>query len=389
MRASFNLVAELTKWQDAHDEQYNAGALIGWEVCPKINSVTLLYRDRPPRGVGSSQPEPLCPRCIGSLLGIRAVTVGIDLREYSQRKSEDQLCLSVRLEASVRKAVKILESGGILPPSEPRIYDFAGDGALVVFTSIDHYIKEDMAKLLRCPTCCNRAETGTDPANQKINRNRCPNCPNFTTERQAECEQAIQSKHETERAHFTEVVDRACSFVFALNAILGGDNIRNAGWDDYPRDQGQIPPYPVECRFALSYGDIFLRKHQIQPNNPNDISPNIQLRCSGAGLVTCSRILSVDKGNHFLLHEDLVHRLAGNGGLSSICQGQWGQKFHAALLPKSMIKSDHYRFFDVFGSHHDGPLIRALGRPYQEPHEYPIGSHHVGSIDFGPKPAGG
>lgn len=355
------ILAGLTCWQKKLEEYYNSGCRIILARCEQQNSVTMLWSDSLPLG-GVEDNEPPEPqrlgrfqKAIGALACIRAVVVGLDLREYSRREPADQLFLAVRLGASIKKAKQVLQDGGILPPQEPRIVEGTGDGALVFFTSLDHYQKEGLPDATQCSCCLGQKEKEGDPACTEWNRR----------------------KREMEAARFPEVVDQAMAFVFAVNAIISNDNARNACWTSGPGSGNRreaataLPAYPVECRFALSVGDVLLRTDEAGA-----------LKCSGGALITCSRILSSDRGSHLLIHEDLLRQLESHGGLASLCQGQWGHRLHCALLPKSVVKSDVYRFADAFGFHHDGPLLRALGCSYQEPREYHIGSHHSGSLDL-------
>jgi hypothetical protein len=174
------------------------------------------------------------------------------------------------------------------------------------------------------------------------------------------------------------MVDQAVAFVFALNAILSGDNARNARATDRadtngpPTETAPLPAYPVECRFAVSIGDVLLRTDEAGA-----------LKCTGGALITCNRILLSDQGSHFLIHNELLRQLERHGGIASLCQGQWGHRLHCALLPKAMIKGGNYQFADAFGFYHDGPLLRALGKSYHEPMQYHIGSHNIGSLRGG------
>lgn len=353
-----DITVDLTRWQKAFEEHYEAGRSILVERLTEFPAVTILHRQVSGLAGASATGDAkegrygLFQAPIGMLTRIKAVVVGLDLREYSARESEEQLLLTVRLQASIGKAIEILKQGGIIEPDEPRIIEHTGDGALVVFTSVDDY------------------RQGLDQEHDEWRRwLEAPSAENGKKEEAAKAWSKV--KRRTETSCFPQVVDQAMAFVFCLNAIIGSDNTRNAfALGPGAAQNSYVPAYPVECRFAVSYDDILLRTEK-----------GGNLKCSGGGLVTCQRILSSDHGTHLLLHAELLRQLEGHGGISSVCRGQWGHRLHHALLPQSVLKNRAYRFVDVFGFHHDGPLLRALGRDYEEAREYHIGSHNIASID--------
>lgn len=352
--------AILTSWQKPLQRAYESGQQIILESrsTGKGQRCRTLFTDlmrRTPGGDANPDNAPDPPtaspfrRAIGHLARIKAIVVGVDLREYSRREAEVQLLLTVALEASMAKTINALRLGGLLPGNEPRIVESTGDGSYLVFTSLNDYPSSDPdAWQTQGP------ETG---ASQDIRQ------------------QWSRDKEHIEDSGFARLVDHAMSFVFGLNALLGSDNAREAFRSEDAAQTGSgVAAHPVECRFAVSYDDVLLRWSLTQP---------AKLSCSGTGIVTCSRILSRDHGNHLLVHDALLRKLESRGGLSSICRGMWGHRLHGALLKDTVVKTGTYRFADLFGFYNDGPLLRALGWGHERPNQCHIGSHDLGSVDGG------
>jgi class 3 adenylate cyclase len=362
-----DILKHLTCGQEQIDGPYSSGRRIALIPCPQGAPVMLMCSETPldERDSAAKRIVDRIQEVIKPLLGIEAIAVGLDLREYSRRDPANQLLLTLMLEAGIRKTRRILEGGGILPPQEPRVVEPTGDGALVFFTALDHYDSRGLPEAQSC-TQCRRAPK--------------------RSEHDWPCSLWHLRKRTIEADHFLEAVDRAMAFVFALNAIVSNDSNRCADPASLPRSGasaagGSTPPaYPVECRFAVTWGEVLLRTDEGRA-----VLYTLgggALRCSGNALITCNRILMTDKGSHFLIHDDLLRKLEPHGGLASVCQGQWRHRLHCALLPKSTVKSGAYQFADAFGFYDDGPLLRALGNPYQEPREYYIGSHDIRSIQL-------
>jgi len=184
-----------------------------------------------------------------------------------------------------------------------------------------------------------------------------------------------------------EVAGWAVSFVFTLNAILHNDNTNQIFTDDSELSSGRHPTFPIECRYAMSYDDVLLledltRTHLAshQEDREEDILNN--LNCIGNAMVTCSRILSTDHGNHFLVDNNLLQMIASCGGLEKLCGGQWGQRLHLTLMNDVKVKSGVFRYADAFGYYHDRLLMDAIRKIHQRCETYHIGSHNIGSLDL-------
>jgi len=301
----------------------------------------------------------------GFLPGARALVVGMDIREYSRRKPEHQMFLTMNLHIAIRKAVQLLQDTLSSPDYEPRIVVQTGDGALVVFTALDQdpfFQDPKLAALLKETENDFSTIKSFDAATTKLKRAE-KKVVKFEKERKTMVEREIYA-----------VAERAISFVFIMNALLATDNAREGFVaDTSPGIASALehPVFPLECRFAISFGEVMLL---------NDV--NETLNCVGAGMVTCARILAADHGKHFLIDYELLKLLEKNGGLKSICRGRWGHRLHSALLAESKIKSGHFRYADVFGFYNDGPLMHGLSRGNEAPVLYHIGSHDISTIDM-------
>lgn len=272
---------------------------------------------------------------LGILPCVRSIIVGTDIQEYSRRKPQQQLFMTLCLYACVTRAAELLRDAGILSREEPRVTVQTGDGAYAVFTFLDAF------DVFRKP----------DPA--------------FPEREYA------AKKHQAESRYLPHVAEQAFSFVFALNALVHSENVRQ-GFVDEPRDrrQSESPVFPLSVRYAMSFEDVLLM-----------LDVNESLNCVGSGMITCNRILSADHGNHFLVQDALLRELQRYGGLDAVGDRQWGQRLHHTLLPETRVKSSHVRYADVFGFHNDRPLLRAQGRPHAERAVLSIGSHDVGSLE--------
>jgi hypothetical protein len=335
----------------------------------------------------SAYPVPgLCEGTARSDLGIiptvKAIVVGLDIREYSRRSPEQQLFLTLNLHASIHKAIRLLQRAGICSLfGEPRIIVQTGDGAHVVFTFIDAFNPFEAAR--RWKVNCGalkqleekRKKLEEEPRDGVKPKDRQHALEKNREESQIEkkkIDQYAREKEQQEANYFPHAIWQAMSFVFTLNGIMNGDNTRQSFYFEDPKSK-IIPAFPLECRFAMSYEDVLLL---------SDISGN--LNCVGKGMVTCARILSTDHGNHFLIQEQLLNALARHGGLLAVGGGLWENRLHYTMLEEARIKHAGFRYANVFGFYRDGPLLPAIGRLHDPPKTYQIGSHDLRTIDIHP-----
>lgn len=285
---------------------------------------------------------------LGLLPRARAITVGLDIREYSRRLPEQQLFLSMCLYTAINRAIELLRRAGMIDPDEPRVTVQTGDGALVVFTSVSSFNPISRMEGIKY-----------DP--EDIEKN---------TMTDAELSYA-QEKRKTELKSLPHLAEQAFSFVFALNCLMDNENKRQGF---FVKPSGGHPPvavFPVSVRYAMSYDNVLLM-----------FDVNKALNCVGGGMVTCHRILSTDHGNHFLIEECLLRALDPVGGMNGVGGGVWEQRLHFAILQEAKVKSGTFRYADVFGFHSDGPLLRVQGRHHAPHGQFHIGSHDVGAIDL-------
>ncbi len=293
-----------------------------WRACSRI-----------PRG--TTEEDIKDRQGLGILPCVRSIIVGTDIQEYSRRRPQQQLFMTLCLYACVKRAVDLLRDAGILSREEPRVTVQTGDGAYAVFTFLDAF----------------NVFCRPDPG---------PGERDYAAK-----------KRQAEARYLPHVAEQAFSFIFALNALLHSENVRQ-GFVDEPRDRrpSEAPVFPLSVRYAMSFEDVLLM-----------LDVNGSLNCVGSGMITCNRILSADHGNHFLVQDALLRELQRYGGLDAVGDRQWGQRLHHSLLPETRVKSSHVRYADVFGFHDDRPLLRAQGRPHAERAVLSIGSHDVGSLE--------
>ena len=317
--------------QKAILSDYNKGYTIRFKDGPSVRSMypgtDNAYR------ILESENDPFC--------SAKAIVVGIDLREYSRRVAAKQLFLTLTLHANIDRAISTLRDVGLLPQYEPRIIIQTGDGAYVVFFSPD-----EVERIVR----------PTDRSKQT------------RSESQASYSTATVSKS---AVTFQTVATYAFSFLFTVNTLMEHDNVRNGFVDETPGkgDVDDFPVFPAYPRFAVSYDEVLLLA---------DI--NSSLNCVGNGMVTCSRILSTDKGNHLLVHDKLIKELLLTGGLEKLGNRAWEQVLHEATLHDIKVKTGTFRFADVFGHYSDHPILHALGWQNQPATRYQIGSHDLSAL---------
>ena len=184
------------------------------------------------------------------------------------------------------------------------------------------------------------------------------------------CRRLVNKQNEKHRGQVYEVAGWAFSFIFALNAVLAEDNARQRFKDDSQRSRDSFPTFPIECRYAVSFDDVYLLANDLY-EEPN---------CVGNAIVTCARIVSNDHGNHLLVDHNLMRELEPHGGINGLRGGIWKQKLHHSLLSEVKIKSGSFRYADVFGFYNDDPLMQSKRRTNTAGKQIHIGSHDVNTL---------
>jgi hypothetical protein len=348
-----DLMNEIVKWRENLMGAYAGGRRLHFvEKRPEgRGSVWLAFSAIPTSQFGTD--DSAC-RPLGVLPCVKAITVGIDVREYSRRLPEQQLFITMCLYSAIKRSVDLLRKAGLMEPDEPRVTMQTGDGALVVFTAASAF-----------NPIATKPEIPVPAGNPKVG-------DILTMEMPVEARNYAKKRHDLEARSLPSIADQALSFVFAVNTLLENENKRQ-GFLSYSAS-GQAPSavFPVSVRYAMSYDDVLLM-----------LDVNDALNCVGRGMITCSRILATDHGNHFLVDENLLRALSPVAGINDLVGGIWDQRLHSAMLQDTQVKTNTVRFADVFGFHSDGPVLKALGRhaaPRQMVH---IGSHDIGAIDRG------
>jgi hypothetical protein len=302
-------------------------------------------------------------RCHGVIPSMKAIIVGLDIREYSKRKPEEQLLLTMKLHITVEKTLAVLRKASLIRYEEPLIKIQTGDGAFIVFSLLDAFDPSTELKNV------------VNKTKGKIEHVNLTN--DFWRKAEVDVTDIIWNGRKKESDWLPRAASDAFSFIFALNTILGDTNALQGsvaslpGSDDYDKSFA-VKAFPVECRFAVSYEDVLLL-----------LDFNGQLNCVGSGMVNCARILSTDSGNHLLVDNDLIKGMERHGGLTSLAGGLWGHRLHCTVLDEMKVKSGQFRYADVFGFYNDRPLLQAFGRQHQEPLTHHIGSHNLLSIKSG------
>jgi hypothetical protein len=277
--------------------------------------------------------------------GLPAVVVGIDIREWTRRDFAVQSFMTANLHKNIKKVIHLLHAGGLIDYYDPLKISYTGDGAIIIFG-------------------------GDKSENPMTKANVCKNTP------QHKClgkdGEICIAKEETFLIDERTIL-AALSFVFSFNAISQQDNIgkRFIHASGTTRERDYAPLY---LRYAISYGHVIPILDAFE-----------SLQFVGAPLVTSSRILSTDHGNHFLIDARLLHEMDKYGGISCIGNNNrstsWDQELFVSELPDKKVKSAFFRYADVVGHHGDGPLLLSLGKTTVSPMRYQIGSHDTGVID--------
>jgi hypothetical protein len=281
------------------------------------------------------------------IYGTPAVVVGIDIREWTRRESAVQSFMTANLNKNIRKVLEQLHRGGIIGFCDPINVSYTGDGAIIIFGG--PWSENPSLKRIHCtqlqPHKCLDHKNGGD--------------------------QCIQNKEPFPCDEST--IFAALSFVFSFNALMQQDNLGKR-FNHTPGTTREHGYTPLHLRYAVSFGPII---------PIIDAFDNLQF--VGAPLVTCSRILSTDHGNHFLIDAKLLHEMNKYGGISNIGKSKrstnWDQELLVSELPDRQVKSGFFRYADVVGHHGDGPLLLALGKTTVNPVRYQIGSHDVRAFD--------
>jgi hypothetical protein len=286
--------------------------------------------------------------------GKEAVVLGIDIKEWTRRDWAIQTIISANLYELISRVSRILKEDGILGENDPIHIAHTGDGAMVVFVEHDNSHERGMTRCKwennNMKNCCLTPEW--DPQN-------CYFDPRI---------------HDVDRSISKNIILKALSFLFSLNAIIQQDNFSEKFKVERKGGNQRYQYLPLYLRYALSMGRVF-------PviNTYND------LECIGNPMVTSNRILSTDHGNHFLVDRKLLNEMNKYGGIQSIGseteQFNWNQSLMISELPEKQIKNDVFRYVDIVGFHEDGPLLRALKKGNLQPKKYQIGSHDVRAID--------
>jgi hypothetical protein len=285
---------------------------------------------------------------------IKAIVVGIDIREYSRRQIEQQLFITTNLFIAVKQAIDLLVKAGIISNGEPLITVQTGDGAYVVFSFLNNYSVSGKYKL----------------STQAIK---------FLEKLPSRISHEIKIIANQEIIHADEVAGWAFSFILTLNCILKEYNVKQQFKYGCESKNKFYPTFPIECRYAMSYNDVLLME-DLTKEKIADSKVHDNLHCVGNAMITCARILSTDRGNHFLVDTNLLNLLGMTGGLAKLCGGEWGQKLNQSVLEDLNIKGEIFRYANVFGSYNDSFLLNALHRIHLKSESYDIGSHDVNSL---------
>ncbi len=273
------------------------------------------------------------------------VVAGLDIREWTKRNPSGQLIVAAIMNSCILHALRILQTEGLFTKEDPLLVVPTGDGAYVVFDAGAD--EEESSKKEK------EERKIVEELNEQSIKER--------QERLQKLQQATEDR--------LEAIQKALSFVLIVNAFFVEQNARgrSCAWGIQDEETSVLPIYP---RFALTLDRMLLC-----------IDVKEKLNAIGPAMVTCGRILSSDHGNHFLVHDWLMHECDLYGGLARVAScaglGDWDAHFHCAELPEKQIKSGRFRYADVFGHYSDGPLLRLHGIRSVKPMEYQIGSHDI------------
>lgn len=268
---------------------------------------------------------------------IDGIVVGIDVREWTKRGVAGQVIVAAILNACAVQTVEMFREHGLFDKYDPLLLVPTGDGMYVVFV-IDASIGQ---QLQIWKDHGKKSETG----------------PN-------EEERIEVAKVET--------TAKALSFILTLNTLLAQHNARRTF------DDSQLP---TEEKGTMGITPIYPRFSIVSDKILPCVDINDNLNAIGPGMVTCSRILGTDKGNHFLVHDKLLHECDRAGGIAAVAGrvglGDWKANLHFSEIPEIPVKSGKFRYADVFGHYSDAPLLRMQGMSSVRPKQYHIGSHDV------------
>lgn len=281
--------------------------------------------------------------------GYPAVVVGIDIREWSRRDFAIQSLMTVNLHKNIKTTLDHLRKSGLINFHDPMSIQYTGDGAILIFGG--ELSENPGARSIDCKKEPKYTCLDSDP---NLDLNVCMIKP-------ASFDSDLQS------------IFGALSFVFSFNALSQWDNIGQK----YIHASGATREHsyaPLYLRYAISTGNVFPVLDAFD-----------QLQFVGAPLVTCSRILSTDHGNHFLVDARLLHEMNKYGGISKIGTGHpstcWDQELIISEFPEKQVKTGYFRYADIFGHHSDKPLLQSLGKTTITPGRFQIGSHDTRVVD--------
>ncbi len=315
--------------------------------------------------------------------------VGLDIREWTRRDHASQLIVATIANSCVVHAVDILHEHGLFTKDDPLFALPTGDGVYMVFDAgedleadgaqVGHEEREAVTELVEAIRKREEAQAHFDP---KQSKTAATLANAITAEKEAkERFDSVSGKPsggriETKNAERerVEAIGKALSFILILNTLLLEQNARRPAGESLFREEKEMSVWPIYPRFSLTLDRLL-----------PCLDANKKLNVIGPGMVTCGRLLSADHGNHFLVHDRLLHECDPHGGLARVASragvGDWDAHFHCAELPDAKIKSGSFRYADVFGHYMDTPLLRLHGVRSIPPMEYHIGSHDMLVLD--------
>jgi hypothetical protein len=305
------------------------------------------------------------------ICSIPALVVGIDVREWTRRTPAIRTIITALLYNNIKRTCDIIRKTGLFTENEPTFISHTGDGAMAVFDTWEYWKDGDYNCFWDGKKC---KQSCLDP---KLEERWCPGQKNNNSTHTDAQNNAKQPLYEQDRdSRIYKCILKALAFIFSLNAMTQHDNEGkrfNVLSDPY-NSEAREEYLPLYLRYALSFG-------RVTPV----IGALDQLECIGTPMVTCSRILSTDHGNHFLLDRDLLVQINKFGGLLRIGEREpkfnWKQELYVSELPDKNVKYGSFRYADVFGHHEDGPLLQARGMSHVQPHRFQIGSHDAKVLD--------
>ncbi len=335
------------EWQSVK-RAYIEGQNLDLHICRKDRGLLVT-------GTYSALPEVSRSVRIGTM---RAVVVGVDVREWTRRSWAVQSMITAILYENIRRVCESLRKVGFLAEDQPSVISHTGDGAMLVFG------------------CGEEGAASPSEGDQGLDRvDECPVVAGGTRT----CQACLDPHRDSGLP--IDVINTAMAFVYALNAMTQQDNFGERFKTTSLNQQG-VPPaeaeemeyLPVYLRYALTHGRVL-----------PVIGVLGQLECVGEPMVTCNRILSTDHGNHLLVSRGLLREIDRHGGLLELGRGNpafdWKHVLYVAEMSDKLLKYGRFRYADVFGYHDDGPLLSGLGETVFEPRRYQIGSHDVRMVE--------